>query len=200
MSGGALPLGTLPSAVTLRSMQPTRVSSAHSLKRQARTRGAQRWGMRFSWTVLNRATLAALHAFLFAQRGQADTFTTTLPGHTTPQGTWLGSPVVNGAGQTGRVVALRGLTASQAAAAKAGDFLKFAGHTKVYMVTADAASDGSGLASVSIEPALIATLADGEALTTSNVPFTVALASDSLDSSLSPGGFYSLDIDLVEVF
>ena len=42
--------------------------------------------------------------------------------------------------------------------------------------------------------------ADGEALTTSNVPFTVAMASDNLDSNLTPGVNYSLDVDFIEVF
>jgi hypothetical protein len=199
MSGGTLPLPILPSAVTLRSTQPTRTSLAHSLKRQARTRGAQRWAMRFSWTIINRAAFAPIYAFLFAQRGQADTFTLTVPGHTAPQGTWLGTPVVNGAGQTGCTVSLRGLTASQAAAAKAGDILKF-GHSKVYMVTADAASDGTGLATVAFQPQLIAAIGDGEALTTTSVPFTVAMASDNLDSPISPGIVYGLDVDFVEVF
>jgi hypothetical protein len=200
MSGGALPTSVLPSSVTLRSVQPTRTSVAHSLKRTVRTRGAQRWGMRLSWSVLNRAYLSALYAFLLAQRGQTDTFTATLAGHIAPQGTWLGSPVVNGAGQTGRSVALRGFTASQAAAVKAGDLLKFAGHTKVYMVTTDAASDGTGLATLTIEPQLIATIADAEALVYSSVPFTVALAGDNLDTVIAPGMLYTLDIDLVEVF
>jgi hypothetical protein len=108
--------------------------------------------------------------------------------------------VVDGAGQTGRTVSIRGLTASQAAAAKAGDLLKFNGHTKVYMVTADAASNVSGIASVTIEPALITTITDGESVITSNVPFTVALASDSMDTNITPGVFYTLDIDLVEVW
>lgn len=197
---GALPTVQLPAQATLRSIQPTRVSVGHSLKRQARTRGAQRWAISFSWSPMKRAVFAQFQAFLLSQRGQADTFTTTVPGYTTPQGTWAGAPVVNGAGQTGRTVNLRNLTASQAAAAKAGDVLRFAGHTKVYMVTADAASNGAGLAAVTIEPALIAAIADGEALTTTNVPFTVALASDSLDTNISSGFFFSLDIDLVEVF
>ncbi len=200
MSGGMLPSVQTPAQVVLRSVQPTRVSSAHSLHRQARTRGAQRWGMQLTWAPMRRAVFMQFFAFLMAQRGQADTFTTQLPGHNTPQGTWSGTPVVNGAGQTGRVINLRGLTASQAAAAKAGDILTLAGQTKVYMVTADAASDAGGLAAVAIEPALLASPADGAAVTTSNVQFTVALASDNLDTNLTPGIFYSLVVDLVEVF
>lgn len=196
----ALPSIRLPAQATLRSSQPTRVSVGHSLKRQARTRGAQRWGIRFTYAPLKRAEFAVFYAFLLALRGQADTFTTTVPGHTTPLGTWLGLPVVNGAGQTSYTVALRGLTASQAAAARAGDLLKFAGHSKVYMVTADAASDGTGLATVTIQPPLIAAISDGETLSATDVSFTVALASDNLDSNLTTGIFYSLEIDMVEVF
>lgn len=196
----ALPTVRAPAQVSLRSMQPTRVSVAHSLKRQARTTGSQRWGLRFSYAPLKRAEFAVLHSFLLAVRGQADTFTVTLPGSGTPQGTWLGMPVVNGASQTGRVLNLRGLTASQAAAVKAGDILTIAGQTKVYMATADAASNASGLATVAIEPALQVSPPDGAAITATNVAFTVALASDNLDTNLAPGIYYSLDIDMVEVF
>jgi hypothetical protein len=68
------------------------------------------------------------------------------------------------------------------------------------MVTADANSSGTGTATLSIQPALIASPANGEALTTSSVPFTVALASDNLDANLSPGVIYGLEIDLVEAW
>ena len=200
MSGGTFPFTPRPNSATLSSTQPTRVSVAQSLKRQSRTRGAQRWVIKLGYAPMTRAEFAPLHAFLLAQRGQADTFATTMPGHTAPLGTWAGLPVVTGAGQSGRTINLRGLTASQAAAAKAGDLLKFAGHSKVYMVTADAASDSGGLATVTIEPQLIAAIADSEALTTSYVPFTVAMAGDNLDANLSPGVFYGFNVDLVEVF
>lgn len=198
---GTLPLSVqMPAQATLRSMQPTRVSVAHSLKRQVRTRGAQRWGIRMSWSPMRRNLFAQFQGFLLSQRGQADTFTTTLPGYTAPQGTWPGTPLVNGASQTGRSIIMDGFTASQTGVAKCGDLLKFAGHTKVYMITADANSNGSGQATLSIEPALVASPADNEAIVTSNVPFTVALASDSLDTNLSPGVLFTLEIDMVEVF
>jgi hypothetical protein len=197
---GTLPTPKVATQVTLTSGQPTRVSVGHSFKRSARTSGAQRWAIKKSWSALTRPVFAQLHAFLISQRGQADPFTTTLEGYTTPQGSWLGTPVVSGAGQTGRSIALSGFTASQTGVAKAGDLLKFAGHSKVYMVTADANSSAGGLATLAIEPALIASPANAEALITGNVPFTVALASDSLDTTVSIGGFFSLDIDLVETW
>ena len=201
MSGGALPLSTmLPSSVSLGSVQPTRVSVSHSMKRQARTGNAQRWGITLGWESAPRVVYSKFYAFLLGQRGQADTFTTTLPGSTAPQGTWAGTPVVAGAAQTGRVVNLSGFTANQANAVRAGDLMQFAGSTKVYMATADAASSGTGTASVSIEPALVVSPANLAAVTVNNVTFTVALSSDTLASNLGIGDNYSWSITMVEVY
>ena len=197
---GTLPTVINPTTVAFHSIQPTRISVSHSLKRQARTNSIQKWALSFGYTVLNRATIMQFYAFLIGQRGQADTFTTILPGHTTPQGSWAGSPVVGAASQTGTSIAMTGFTASQTGVAKAGDFLKFAGHTKVYMVTADANSAVGGTATLSIQPALLVSPAAGEAITTSSVPFTVSLASDTLDGSIQAGPIYSFNIDMVEVW
>ena len=197
---GTLPTLQGPANATLTSIQPTRISVSHSLKRQARTSNAQRWAISFVWPPMKRSVFMAYYAFLLAQRGQADTFVCTMPGHTAAQGTWSGSPVVSGAGQTGRSVVLGGFTASQAGVAKAGDLIKFAGHTKVYMVTADAASNVSGVATVAIEPALVASPANGESVVSSNVPFTVAMTSDNLDMALSPGMMAALSVSVIEVY
>lgn len=197
---GTLPTAINPSTVTIHSVQPTRVSTAHSLKRQARTNSVQRWALSFGYTLLPRSIVMQFYGFLIGNRGQADTFTTIVPGHTAPLGSWAGSPVVGAGSQTGTSIALAGFTASQTGVAKAGDFLKFAGHTKVYMVTADANSSGTGTATLSIQPALLVSPAASEAITFSNVPFTVALAGDSLDTGIQAGPLYSFNIDMVEVW
>ncbi len=196
----ALPTIINPTSVTLSAIQPTRISVSHSLRRQARSSNAQRWALKFGYTLLPRAYLTQFYGFLLNLRGQADTFTTTLPGHTTPQGSWAGTPVVSGSGQTGASVNLSGFTALQTGIVKAGDLLQFSGHTKVYMATADASSSGAGTATVSIRPALMVSPASGEAVTSSNVTFTVALASDSMDTSIQAGPLYALNIDMVEVY
>jgi hypothetical protein len=200
MSGGALPTVLNPTNVTIRSMQPTRVSVSHSLKRQARTTGAQRWALTFGYAQMARAVYAQFYGFLMAQRGQADTFTTVLPGQTAPLGSWAGSPVVSGAAQTGRSITVGGFTASQSGVVKAGDYFKFNGHSKVYMITSDANSSVTGTATLSIEPALLVSPTNGEGIVSSNVPFTVALAADSLNGGVQAGPLYSLSIDMVEVF
>ena len=197
---GTFPLTPAPSAIKIQSYQPTRVSISHNLRRSVRTNGAQRWVITADWVGLTRAQFAPIQAFVVAQRGQWDTFTAVLPAHKLPQGVASGSPLVNGASQQGRTLATRGWTASMAGVLKAGDFIGIAGQTKVYMVTADASSDGYGNATLVIEPALMAVPADGASLVIRNVPFTLALSSDTLESAVAPGAFYNFSLQFAEAF
>lgn len=196
----AFPSSPAPSTLKIRSLQPTLVSTAHSLQRQVRSRGGHRWMISVAWPVLKRAEWAAFFGFSQAQRGQFGTFTFVLPGNlATPQGVATGTPLVNGASQTGRSVLTKGWTNSITGILKAGDVIKFAERNKVYMLTADANSDGGGLATLAIEPALFVSPLDGEALTVSNVPFTVAFAGDARESDYVPGPFFSFAADMIEV-
>jgi hypothetical protein len=60
---------------------------------------------------------------------------------------------------------------------KAGDFIKFNGHSKVYMVVADATAS-AGSATLTIEPPLRENLSDNEVITYDGVEFTVRLTND----------------------
>lgn len=193
------PTTRAPAAMKLRSLYPTLVSTGQSLKRQVRTRGGQRWAVDLSYRILTRAEAAVFAAFLLTLRGQYNTCTFVMPSgsYDAPQGSWAGAPKVNGASQVGRSVVLNGFTAG--ATGKAGDFLKFA-DTKVYVLTADFTADGSGNATIAIEPALILSPNNTEAVTASQVPFTMALASDTAELSSTPPFFTDLDVTLAEAY
>ena len=197
---GSFPLTPSPSAIKIQSLAPTRVSVAHSLRRSTRTTGAQRWLVTADWMGLTRAQFAPIQAFVIAQRGQWDSFAMVLPGHKVPQGVASGSPLVNGASQSGRTLVTDGWTPSTTGILKAGDFIGIAGQTKVYMVTADATSDAAGNATLTIEPALMATPADNAALVVRNVPFTLALATDTLEMAVQPPVLYNFSLSLVEAY
>ena len=68
-----------------------------------------------------------------------------------PQGTVTGTPLVNGASQTGNSIITDGWAASEIVL-KAGDIIKYAGINIVYDVPADVTSDGSGNATIPINP------------------------------------------------
>lgn len=196
---GTYPTSPRPSGVHVKSITPTLASTAHSLKRQVRSRGGQRWAAKLSYANLTRIEHSPLFAFSVDQAGQFETFQIVMPGYELPLGTWPGAPAINGAGQTGRSINIKGLTPSTAGIAKAGDFVKFTGHNKAYMVTADAASNGTGLATLSIRPALMVSPADSEVLVVRNVPFTMALVSDVSEYDVKPPLLMNLDVDLIEV-
>lgn len=196
---GTFPTTTAPDAVRLRSTTPTLVSTAHSLQRQVRSRGGQRWGFGLDYHNRERATLSELIAFALAQDGQYGTFTFVAPVLSLPQSVVSGTPLVNGAHSAGATsIAIDGLALS-ATVMKAGEFLKSGGHAKVYMLTADLITNGSGQATASIKPSLYASLADNEALTVSSVPFKMAFASDVHEVALGNGQLFDWSCDLIEV-
>lgn len=194
---GTFPTSPAPSALSLRTIQPSLVSVSHSLKRQTRSRGGQRWGFALQYRNRSRAEMAALMAFALAQRGQYGTFTFIPSVIGTPRAAVSGTPLCKGASSAGRSIATDGWAISSTVM-QAGDFIKFAGHAKVYMLTADVVSNGSGEATLAIEPALYSAVADNEALTVSDVPFTVAFGADTHEISLAPGQVFDWSCELVE--
>lgn len=200
--------GTFPSTppfskVTFTSYQPTLVSWSHSLQRQARSRGgAQRWLIEGEYSpLLRRPSLAPIIAFALAQRGQYEIFTLIPPLWSTARGIATGTPLVKGASQTGRNITTDGWTATKTGILLAGDFIKFNGQDKIYMITENADSDGSGNATITIEPALLASPANDEVIITTDVPFSVAFFADSQSFLLHPRNIHELGkLSFVEVF
>ena len=197
---GTFPSTPAPSSIEVQSVEPTLVSVANNLRRQVRSRGGQRWLFKVIFPPLSRADLASIYAFSVSQKGQYETFTWVPTTIGTTRGSTSESPVVDGALAAGVTSAsVDGLTASTSNILRSGDFIKFAGHSKVYMVTADMTSDGSGDATLSFSPELESAVGDDETITTSSVPFKVAFASDNRQFNTDASGYFSYEIDLVEV-
>jgi len=196
--------GTFPTSPKLRklkitSFSPTFVSTTHSLKRQVRSRGCHRWKIEGELPTLTESQFRDFHGFIVAQRGQYETFTFNLPVIESARGSAPGTPLVKGADQTGRSVITDGWTASQTGILLRGDFIKFDGDNKVYMVTADADSDASGESTISIEPALFTSPADNAVITTDNISFTVSFVDDTQELDLKVGPFGTIKISMIEV-
>jgi hypothetical protein len=81
---------------------------------------------------------------------------------------------------------------------KAGDYVKFASHEKVYMAVEDLNSDGSGSGTLTFEPPLREDVANDTVLTYDNVPFFVRLANDVQEYSIITNDLYSYEVDLIE--
>ena len=114
-------------------------------------------------------------AFIVKQRSGKENFTIIPPEVTLARGNVSGTVLVNGVHAVGdTTITVDAMTGTL----KAGDFIKFAGHDKVYMVVADVTADGSNEATLTIEPPLLTALANNEVVTDDSVPFTVHLIND----------------------
>ena len=195
--------GTFPSSpafnsLNVQSVQPTFVSRTISGRRQARQIGGQYWRMTASFAPMTRAQFQPIYAFVMSQRGRFESFSLTLPVIKSGLGTPTGTPLVNGASQTGRSVVTDGWNADTVVF-KAGDFVKLAGNDKVYMITSDIQSNGSGQATLAIEPALVASPANNETVVAENIPFTVALTGGVQEFATGTTGLFAYDVDFEEV-
>ena len=204
MSGGAYPLtvGTYarPETAEFRGFAPTRISTSHSLKRTARSRGAHRWYLKLHYGALNRDEWEEIVAFLDEQGGQEGKFTVVIPGKESPRGAISGAPQVDGAQAAGvGTIALKNLALSTNGILKRGDLLTFASHLKVYEVTRTANSDGAGKATVYINCPLMTAITNTSAVTWQNVTMQCALTSDTVPRQwkgglISPG----FDVEMIE--
>jgi len=177
---GAFPISSAKfGTLGIRSNQTTIISKSDSGKRLVRQIDNQRWGFSVQIITAKRSDVYGdLMAFITKQRGSKETFTIIPPEIEDARGNEAGTVLVNGVHAVGdTTIAMDAFGADGAGRFKAGDFLKFASHTKVYMVVADVTSS-SNAATVTIEPPLITALANDSVVVYDNVPFTVYLTND----------------------
>ena len=202
---GAFPISTSKfETLGIQSIQSTIISKSISGKKLSRTIDSQRWAFTISIITSTRATAyGELMAFIVKQRSGKENFTIIPPEIEDARGSETGSVLVNGnqsAGDT--TIAMDGFGGDGAGRFKMGDFIKFASHDKVYMVVADVTSS-SNAATVTIEPPLVADIANDSAVTYDNVPFTVHLTNDAqefgaIGSDKDGNLLYKYELDVEE--
>ena len=197
---GAFPTNPLFRALNFQDNRPTLTNQTLSGKKQVRQIGSQYFSFTASMPPMQQEKAMEVFAFLQKQKGSFENFTIQAP--LDNLGASKGETDILVAGShtaSDDSIALDGFTANTTGALKAGDLIKFANHTKVYMVQNDIDSDGSGALTVSISPNLVTTLADNEAVTVNKPSFTVYLQSDEIMYSTDASGLYTISFDVREV-
>jgi hypothetical protein len=198
---GTFPSSPAPSSVSISSNQNTIVSTTSSGRRQARQIDGQRFRLTAKFPVMSRTEFAPILAFIVKQRSQVESFQFVPPTLDDALGVASGVIRVNGAILAGVTsVAIDGMANSTNGIFKAGDFFRFTGQTKVYMVMEDVNSNGSGQGTLTFEPPLRSNVSDNAILIYSNVDFTVGLTGDVQEFNISTENYYQYEIDLIEVF
>ena len=202
---GAFPISTAKfGTLGIKSIQNTIISKSVSGKRLVRQIDNQRFAFSVQIITAKRSsTYGELMAFIMKQRSQKETFTIIPPEIEDARGNESGTVLVNGVHAVGdTTIACDAFAGDGAGRFKAGDFLKFASHNKIYMVVSDVTSS-SNAATVTIEPPLLVALTNDSVVTYDNVPFTVALTNDIQEFGVSGSDkdgnlYYEFQFDVEE--
>lgn len=113
-----------------------------------------------------------------------------------PNGSGTSGVTVSGAGQTGSSLDTTGWPVSTSDVVVAGDVIKVAGFDHIHRITANADSDGSGDATLSINPPIYTgeDPNDGDGITTTDVKLTAMIW--SVDGGKSAGADYYAGISV----
>jgi len=197
---GTFPASPVASSASISSQQNTIVSTTTSGRRQARQIDGQRFRMTISFPPMTRAEFAPINAFIMKQRSQLESFTYSPPTVSTTLGLATGVIRNDGIVSAGATTCtIDGMANSTTGVFKAGDYFRFTGQTKVYMIVADVSSNGSGSGTLTFEPPLRTAVADNTILIYSSVDFTLGLVADVQEFNIGTENLFQYQLDVIEV-
>lgn len=161
---------------------------------QAQASSGQMWQADVSLPPMKREDAEKWIAWLVSLRGQFGTFNMGDPSAATPRGVATGTPLVNGASQTGENLNIDGCTANVTGWLKAGDYIQLgsAGTATLHKVLADVDTNGSGQATLSLWPHIRSAPADNATVVVSNTVGTWRLASNESSWSVNEATIYGI--------
>lgn len=197
----ALPSHTGLRAIELRATNAVAYSrSPFTFAGQAFAHPGQMWQADVTLPPMKRADAEQWVAWLVSLRGQLGTFLMGDPIGETARGAATGTPLVNGADQTGGSLVIDGATNSITGWLKAGDYIQLgSGSTAtLHKVLADANSDGSGNVTLDIWPHIRTAPADNATVTVSNTVGRWRLASNESSWSVNEAAIYGISFTAME--
>jgi hypothetical protein len=166
------------------------------------------WGGTLEFAPDTQSQYKNIKAFLAKARGPLNEFNVVIPGVSEFNGTLKGTPTptftVNGnisAGATTISVNATTVGAINGTRWEPGMVIRFASHTKVYMVTNTNGVlwTSNGNQNVTIEPPLVSAITTASTITYEAVPFTVIATNDLQEYSYTNNGLVGYRLDIQEV-
>ena len=197
---GAFPTTIGFSAINFENVRPSLNNQSISGRRNTRQIGSQYFRFTCVMPTMDKDDAMDVFAFLQKQKGSFENFTIQLPFENRGADKSSTSVKVNGSHTASDgTIALDGFSTSTTAVLKAGDMIKFSGHTKVYMVQSDIDSNSSGEATVLIEPNLVTALSDNEVVSMNRPSLTVYLPNEDILLSSQTNNTFNITFDVREV-
>lgn len=177
--------------------------SPFSYSQQVYKHQGQRWEADIRLTPMKREDAEAWASFLLRLRGRYGTFLLGDPNCSTPRGsasTNAGTPVVNGASQTGETLNIDGCPASATDYLKAGDYIQLGSSAtaQLYKVLEDVDTNASGEATLNIFPNLRSSPDDNASVTVSNARGLFRLVANETSWDINNAQFYGITFGAVE--
>ena len=200
----SMPTNTNVATVSLTAVNTVGVtSSPYNYKLSVYRHQGQRWEADINLSLMKRADAEEWITFFMKQYGGYGTFLLGDPNAATPRGsaaTTAGTPVVNGASQTGDELDIDGLPASATGYLKAGDYIQLGTGTssQLYKVLDDVDSNASGEATLQIWPDLRSSPADDATVVVSGAKGLFQLSTPTTNWTIDNAGFYSMAFGAVE--
>ena len=177
--------------------------SPFTLTQQVQKGQGQRWEADISLPLMKREDAEQWISFFVKLNGSYGTFLMGDPNAATPRGsasTTAGTPVVNGASQTGSELDIDGLPVSTTGYLKAGDYIQLGtgATSKLYKVLDDVDTNASGEATLTIWPDLRSSPADNAAVVVSGAKGLFRLSTNVSDWQINEAGFYQISFGAAE--
>lgn len=185
-----------PQTMSWRLVQPAQVNvSGWTGKRQVIASGRGWWECQFGLPpIVGTTNVNAWRAFVAQARGGANDF--QVPVDPTAQSSASATPLVNGAGQTGRSLVTDGWPVSTTVL-YAGQFVTIG--DQLLQLTSNITSNGSGQATISFEPAIRVSPADNTPIEFKN-PYCLMYFVEDPSYSVEAGYVYNMSFNLRESF
>lgn len=182
----SLPAAFAYSKITIRAANTVGESvSPFSAEQQLYVHQGQWWEADVKLPVMKLSDAEDVLGAFLSLRGKEGSF--LLPAvNTTPRGAGGGTPVVDGASQTGHTLAIRGGPLSTSNWLKAGDWIQLGSgsSTRLHKVLVNASTDGTGKTTLDIWPRHRSSPADGASVTISACKGLFQLSSNVTEYSV----------------
>ncbi len=185
-----------PQGIAWRLLMPTQTNvSDWTGRRQTLASGRGWWEAQITLPpIVGTTNINAWRSFIAKSRGTANDF--QVPVDPVAQSSATATPLVNGAGQTGRTLNTDGWPLSTTVL-QAGQFVTI--NNQLLQLTENVTSNGSGVAVLTFEPPVRVSPADNAAIEYKN-PYCLMYFVEEPTLSVESGYLYSLSLNLRESF
>lgn len=197
----ALPTHTRRRTIELRATNAVTVErSPFTYASQAQASAGQMWQADVTLPPMRRADAEQWIAWLVRLRGSFGTFLMGDLLGCTPRGAIGGTPLVNGAGQTGEDLNIYGCTANVTGWLMAGDYVQLgaASSATLHKVLADVNTNASGQATLSLWPHIRTSPANNASVIVTNTVGRWRLSSGESSWSVNEASIYGISFSCME--